>query len=365
MKKILALVLADLMLLTSAALAEELIIHASVLPGGTSAQSLTIVPDEALQASVEAKFSMEVISSKGWGPNATTVVNPLTIYEIEYTPDGAITLVTDSFSPTAKFNITYAIPGEEPTVLARWSQDNVTRCTYAIVDDFEQGTYTGSYVDAEGKTVELSIVYRLYAPENAQGLPMVVTMHGSGESGNDGLAHVTASQITTCWADPAWQAKHPCIVLAPQWPVSDVSNDLELRDKYLEVYKAMIEEFQAKYAPAKTYMATLSMGSRVGFRYLNLFPETFDAALMVCGAKQNADLSRLSETPVWLVHAISDFVNKSQGSVDVFNQLVYEAGNKNVKLTLLTDEKMNGVFSHASWQYVFGNEEYMEWLFEQ
>lgn len=365
MKKILALALFVIMLMAGSALADELIVNAEVLAGGTSASSFTLKPDEALQASIEAKFSIEVISSKGWGENATTEVNPLTIYEIEYAPDGSITLVTDSFSPSAKFNMTYAIPGEEPTVLAQWTQDDVTNIAYDIVDEFELNTYTGSYTDAEGKTVELSIVYRLYAPENAQGLPLVVTMHGSGESGNDGLAHVTASQIATCWADPAWQAENPCIVFAPQWPNSDVSNDLELRDKYLEVYKAMIEELQAKYTPAKTYLATLSMGSRVGFRYLNLYPETFDACLMVCGAKQNADLSKLSDKPIWLVHAVSDFVNKSQDSVDLFNQLVYEAGNENAHLTLLTDEKMNGVFAHASWQFVFGNEEYMEWLFQQ
>ncbi len=365
MKRILALALVAVMLMVTPALADELIVNTEVLVGGASANSFTIKPAEALQASLEAKFSVEVISTKGRGENATTEVKPLTVYEVEYAPDGSITLTTDPFSPKTKFNITYAIPGEEPTVLAQWTQDDVTRIAYDIVDDFELGTYTGSYLDAEGKAVELSIVYRLYAPENAQGLPMVVTMHGSGESGNDGLAHVTASRITTCWADPAWQAEHPCIVFAPQWPVSDVSNDLELRDKYLEVYKAMIEEMQAKYTPSKTYMATLSMGSRVGFRYLNLYPDTFDACLMVCGAKQNADLSQLSDTPIWLVHAMSDFVNKAQGSVDVYNQLVYEAGNKNVILTLLTDEKMNGVFSHASWQFVFGNEEYMEWLFGQ
>lgn len=366
MKKILALSLFVVMLLMGSALADELIVNASILPSGASANSFTLKPAEAMQASLDAKFAIEIISTKGRGESAQTVVTPLTIYEVAYAPDGSITLVTDTFSPSAKFNMTYAIPGEEaPTVLAQWTQENVTDIAYAIVDEFEQGVYTGSYVDAEGKTVELSIVYALYAPENAQGLPLVVTGHGSGESGTDGLKHLISNQINVCWADPAWQAKHPCIVFAPQWPVSDVSNDLELRDKYLEVYKAMIESIQAKYEPAKTYLTTLSMGSRLGFRYLNLYPETYDAALMVCGAQQNADLSKLSDTPIWLVHAMSDFVNKAKDSVAVFNQLVYEAGNENAHLTLLTDEKMNGVFSHASWQFVFGNETYMEWLFQQ
>ncbi len=362
MRKILSAILAACLMLTGAALADELVVNAHVEAGGAVADSFTIKPDEALAASVDARFSIEVMVAQGWGPDATTVAQPLTVYEVEYAPDGTITLTTDTFAPGADFTITYGTPAKEATetepaveasVIKTWTKENVTRTAYDVVDDFELKTFAGSYTDAEGNTVELPVVYRIYAPENAQGLPMVVALHGSGESGNDGTVHVTASEIAVCWADPAWQAKHPCIVVAPQWPNADVSNDLELRDKYLEVYKAMFDELQATYAPSKSYLATLSMGSRVGFRYLELYPDTFDACLMVCGAKQNADLSKLSSTPVWLVHAMSDFVNKAQGSVDVYNQLVTEAGNTDAHLTLLTDEKMNGVFSHASRQFVY------------
>lgn len=364
MKKILALILIAAMLLNTA-LARELVLHATVLPGGPSAEAVTIVPDEAILASAAAKFSMEIISTRGQGPNARTVAKPLAVYEIRYAPDGSVTLVTAPFSPEAIFNITCALPGSESTLQARWSQEDVAHVRYDIADEFRQGACTAAFVDAAGQHVEASIVYRLYVPENPHGLPLVIALHGSGESGSDGLAHITASQLATCWADPAWQADHPCIILAPQWPDSGASNDPVLRDQYLALYRALIGELQAQYAPARTYLAALSMGTRLGLRYMSLYPDDVDAALLVCGSKGDADLSALTDPPIWLVHAASDAVVDAQGSVDAYHQLSCEAGNPNVRLTLLTDEKMKGISSHAAWQLVFGNEEYMEWLFRQ
>lgn len=79
---------------------------------------------------------------------------------------------------------------------------------------------------------------------------------------------------------------------------------------------------------------------------------------------QNSDLSGVTETPVWLVHAVADPVNAAQSSVDAYNQMI-AAGNKDVHLTLITAEGMNGLFPHASWQQVFGNADMMNWLFSK
>lgn len=353
--------------LAASAMADEVVLNAEVVPSGPAVRSITVKADAVAPTTVNAKFVLEQTVSRGWGANAVTEIVPLNVYSASWEPDGSVTLETDSFAPSGKFSLTYVLPGvdgAEDQVLGAWTEENVTAVKYAVVDDFIADTYTGTYQDAEGNSVEVKIAYRLYIPAQTEGAAMVVTMHGSGESGSDGVAHVVSNEISECWADPAWQAKHPCYVFAPQWPDSNVSNDLELRDSYLAVYHDMIEEMIAKYQPSKTYLATLSMGSRLGFRYLTLYPEAFDAALMCCGAMQNADLSGVTDKPIWLVHAVSDFVNASQNSMDAYNQLV-AAGNKNVRLTIMTDEGMGGVFSHAVWQFVFGSDLYMDWLFAQ
>ncbi len=368
MKKILPLILLlALMGLVTFALADEVILNAEVIPSGASASSITIRSDAVKPTTVNARFTLEQTVTRGRGEKAVTEIVPLTVYSARWEADGAVTLFTDSFTPKAVFTLTYAIPaseGSEEQVLGTWTQENVTAVTYGVIDDFVTGEYVGTFQNAEGTDTEVRVVTRLYIPENAQGAPLVVTMHGSGESGSDGNAHVISNQIAQCWADPAWQAEHPCYVFAPQWPESDVSNDLEVRDGYLKVYHDMLAEVIAEYQPSKVYLATLSMGSRLGFRYLTLYPGEFDAALMCCGALQNADLSAVTDKPVWLVHAVSDFVNASQNSVDAYNQLT-AAGNGNVRLTLFTDEGMNGLFSHAVWQKVFGDRLYMDWLFAQ
>ncbi len=367
MKKILSLVLClALLCMTASVLAEGLTLNAEVAPSGAAVTSITIADPAVKPTDIKAAFSLDLTVTRGWGPDAATEIVSQPIYKAEWAPDGSVTLTTDSFAPSAKFTVTYAIPAEEGTeaqVLGTWTEADAT-VKYAIVDDFIQDTWAGTAKDAEGNDVEVRIVYRLYVPENAENVPLVITMHGSGESGDNGLAHVTASQITTCWANPAWQAEHPCIVFAPQWPDSDMSNNLELRDGYLAVYHEMIADVIAKYHPSKTYLASLSMGSRLGFRYLTLYPEAFDAALMLCGALQNADLSGVTEKPIWLVHAVADPVNAAQNSIDAYNQLA-AAGNTNVRLTLVTAEGMNGVFAHAVWQQVFSDREYMDWLFAQ
>ncbi len=362
---LLTLALAASTLAANTASADSLVYNAEVLPGGTSAYGVTIVPDSPIPASLDGAFHVSVTTPASFKAPESTA--DATVYDVIYRPDGSIFLSTDTFSPKASVTVTYVVPGEGDTeeISAQWDSDETASISYDIVDDFITDVYTGSYQNADGETVELSIVYRLYVPENVEGqIPLVLTMHGSGESGNDGSAHVTASQIATCWADPAWQAEHPCYVFAPQWPESDVSNDLELRDSYLAVYHDMITEMQQKLNPSKTYLASLSMGSRLGFRFQTLYPNFFDAAIMCCGAMQNSDLSGITETPVWLVHAVADPVNAAQSSVDAYNQMI-AAGNKDVHLTLITAEGMNGLFPHASWQQVFGNADMMNWLFSK
>lgn len=141
---------------------------------------------------------------------------------------------------------------------------------------------------------------------------------------------------------------------------------MELRDNYLKVYHDLIELFKAEYRPESVYLASLSMGSRLGFRYLTRYPNYFDAAIMCCGVLQNADLSKITEMLVWFVHALSDGTNLCQNSVDAFNQAV-SAGNTNVRLTIIPDEGLNGAGAHfAAWQKAYSeNSEYMQWLFEQ
>ncbi len=387
------LVVCAMMLCAAAANADSVIMNADIQKDGPVGSSFTIRPEEIMVASVDGSFTIELTRKPftppaGMAPPAAaekddknaqggfpadfapstgeSAPEQLTIYSIEYLADGSIVLNTENYSTDNNFTISL-ISSENQEVLHQWTEADLAEIKYGAIDSFTTGVYEGSYEDKNGQTVPLSIVYALYVPEQAdENTPMVVTMHGSGESGNDGLAHLTANQLNSCWVEEVWQKEHPCYVLAPQFPDSAISNDLELRDSYLKVYHDMLEAFKQTYRPSSVYLASLSMGSRLGFRYLTLYPNYFDAAIMCCGALQNADPSEITEMPVWFVHAISDGTNLSQNSADAFNQAV-AAGNTQARLTLIPDEGLDGAGAHfAAWQIAYSdNSAYMNWLFEQ
>ncbi|MGA2478265.1 MAG: alpha/beta hydrolase-fold protein [Spirochaetia bacterium] len=81
-------------------------------------------------------------------------------------------------------------------------------------DAFQKLTWTD---DETGITMG----YRLFVPADytpATSWPLVLLLHGAGESGSDNEAQIVSYQGATVWAKPAEQARHPCFVLAPKNP---------------------------------------------------------------------------------------------------------------------------------------------------
>ena len=371
MKKILSLILAALMLCTMFVIAvpaagadgqtgPEIIAGAAVLPEGHRMSSITITYAEDIE-----DFNAENLKFYS-GRNMQET-------ECEAVTDGAsITVSFSPVSPTSAFEITYegVINGVSGAVLAdnpTYTLDDLDAVNTAIADDFTEGTYTSYYYDESGVLCEMTIPYRLYIPENAgssEPLPLVFTLHGSGEAGNDNFKHITANQIATCWADPEWQAENPCYVLSPQWPDSSYSNDPYMLDVCIGILHQLARDVIDRYNVDETrvYAATLSMGSRMITRFMERYPEMFVSALVVCGNAVAADLTHLTQPAIWFLHAENDPVNKVEGSINAYNDCV-AAGNQHVKLTIFTTEEMNGLFGHASWQLVYGHREYMDWLF--
>lgn len=75
------------------------------------------------------------------------------------------------------------------------------------------------------KTIELKAEGRclnaaLYEPACAAGekYPLVLFLHGAGERGDDIEKVLDFTPGVDAFTAPAWQAEHPCFVLAPQCP---------------------------------------------------------------------------------------------------------------------------------------------------
>ncbi|GHU08396.1 hypothetical protein FACS1894151_04220 [Spirochaetia bacterium] len=90
-----------------------------------------------------------------------------------------------------------------------------------VVDEFIPGNYT----DPE---TNITIRYRLFVPEGYRDkqkelpdLPVVLFLHGAGESGFDNRSQVSSYRQAQEYLKPEAQAENPCFVLMPQCPMTE------------------------------------------------------------------------------------------------------------------------------------------------
>lgn len=82
------------------------------------------------------------------------------------------------------------------------------------VPNFKQETYTDSVT---GK----SITYNIFLPKDydaAKSYPLVLFIGDASTAGKDVTAPLTQGYGGIIWATPEEQAKHPAIVVVPQYP---------------------------------------------------------------------------------------------------------------------------------------------------
>jgi len=89
----------------------------------------------------------------------------------------------------------------------------------ALIDEFKKKS-DGLEKKFEARTHKSDWVmpYRLFRPEVAGKLPLVVHLHGSGGQGDDNLKQLGLGNIfgTRVWVLPENQKSFPCYVVAPQ-----------------------------------------------------------------------------------------------------------------------------------------------------
>ena len=385
MKKLVSLLLSLMLvcLLAPAAMADATV-NAVVQPGGMYANTITVTLDDTAYANYYYEYHVEVV-----GRNGNT---PLTVHRADYV-DNTVTLHVDEFSAGSSLIVKCVDtfdPDAEPAgssggrggnrgaaadepeeeakeekIVFNFEGDQV-KVGVALEDKFAWGSGSFQYtkvVDDKEETLEQEYVYRLFTPENAEGdVPLVVTIHGSGECGTDGLKMLTANGLNMCWADPAWQKDHPCYILALQCPNADFSNIEPQRSQWVDEIDRLVRQMKEELHPSKMYLATLSMGSRLTFHLLDLHPDVpFDACLTACGRANEADISDVVRPAMYLVHDSNDPVNKTELGIEAYN-ILKENGHENVRFTL----SYMG-FGHGIWTYVYDvqNPEFMEWLFQQ
>ncbi|MBW9110471.1 hypothetical protein JNB63_10755 [Microbacterium trichothecenolyticum] len=173
-----------------------------------------------------------------------------------------------------------------------------------IIEDFGHGTFVAD----SGTTLP----YRYFTPKLEQGksYPLVVTLHGAGESGTDNFAQLAGNQLATAFADPARQARHSAYVLSPQTNPSDSNMGRWPTPTMVQTVVELVEQTLAdnpQIDPDRIYISGVSMGSMGSWSVLQERSDLFAGALLICGrGDEAAAVANLSDFPIWAVHSIDD-----------------------------------------------------------
>lgn len=221
---------------------------------------------------------------------------------------------------------------------------------------------TGQHPRKFEKQITIKLDYLLYLPpdyeKDAQKQwPLIVFLHGSGESAN-GKPDV---DLVAKWGPPNLLKAGTdlplknFIVVSPQCPSSRMGWRPDMLNPFLD-------EILAKYRvdADRVYLTGLSMGGYGTWTWAMQNPGRFAAIAPMSGGG-NPDPRRVkrafSHMPIWDFHGGKDPVvpvSESEAMIDA----VKKTGNTDVKFTVYPD------LQHNCWQQAYGNAELYDWFLQ-
>ena len=225
-----------------------------------------------------------------------------------------------------------------------------------------------------------TLPYRLLLPENydsTKQYPVILFLHGAGERGRDNERQLTHGGKLFLQDDV--RKKYPAIVVFPQcsftsfW--SNVQFKLDTTSKKrigfdfqesgeptsaMKLAMGMFEGILKDY-PVKTdqvYVMGLSMGGMGTFEIVRRMPNTFAAAIPICGGANPNTAKELRKTAWYIIHGAKDDVVPPKYSEDMVVALRKFYG---VEMEYLVFPNAN----HNSWDPAFAEPGLLPWLFKQ
>ncbi len=207
----------------------------------------------------------------------------------------------------------------------------------------------------------------IFYEKNTKKYPLVLFMHGAGERGCDNNVQLT--YIDAVFGSDEFQKEHPCFVFAPQCPNElkwvEVSWSLdshiqpETTSYSMELTMEIIDQLIEKY-PIDTdrlYVTGLSMGGFGTWDIISRYPNTFAAAIPICGGGDENTAFAIHKTPIWAFHGANDKAVKTSRSRNMIEAIRDVGGNPKY-----TEYPKLG---HLCWNEAYATEGLFDWLFSQ
>jgi predicted peptidase len=176
--------------------------------------------------------------------------------------------------------------------------------------------------------------------------PLVLFLHGAGESGTD-LARVKTHGPPKLVET---NGPFPFILVSPQCPGRGWNAD---------VLNALLDSVVTEYRvdEDRVYLTGLSMGGYGTWALAVAHPEKFAAIAPICGGGNTGDASKLAKLPIWVFHGAKDPTVPLKRSEEMV-EAIKEAGG-NPKFTVYPEA------GHDSWTATYDNPEFYKWLLAQ
>lgn len=242
------------------------------------------------------------------------------------------------------------------------------RSDYRLLLDGTVASEAELYVNHRGDTLP----YRLVKPHNYndngnEKYPVVLFLHGDGESGKDNKAQLRHFLWT--FATPENREKYPCFIIAPQKPVVPGNPEATawVDDRPVSVSwklaasMKILERVQKTHAidPARVYVVGISSGGNAVWDALVRFPEKFAAAVPIASFYEITDTRAriIGKTPVWAFNGDSD-----EEIPLIFTRLMMVNLRRGSTGLKHTEFERTG---HLCWDKVVTNPAFLPWLFAQ
>lgn len=251
-----------------------------------------------------------------------------------------------------------------------------------VADDFKQEEFVSPYT---GQVLP----YNIYVPEDynpSEKYPLVLFIHDAGVASGPVTHTLYQGNGATSWAEPEAQARHKCIVVAPEYPFITVDDNWNY-SHHLDATVALLEELQMRYSidPKRIYTTGQSMGCMSSIVLMLKRPDLFAGALLVAGKWNPALMGPLDKQNIWIISCEGDVSSntlqgqavelwRSQGSA--VSEATWDMTLPSVQLSEEADkmraEGNHLLFTHltggnhrATWFVAYGIEGVQDWLFEQ
>ncbi len=221
--------------------------------------------------------------------------------------------------------------------------------------------------------------YRLLFPKNydsSKQYPIIIFLHGSGERGSDNQKQLLHGGALFVRDD--LREKFPAFVVFPQcseksyWSNVKITEDPVTKKKTLEfqaggeptqamtgamnLTKKLMSDYPVK--KDQVYVMGLSMGGMGTFEIVRRMPNTFAAAISMCGGADTTTGRAIKKTAWWIIHGAKDEEVSPKFSENMVMELRKYYGVE-MEYTIYPEA------GHNCWDPAFKEPDLLPWLFQQ